>query len=140
MVWGDEFIDWFRRDNKPEHLRRGELGEKAAKRHLKKAGLKFLYANFRGDQGEIDLIFREGDVLVFVEVKTRSSETWTRPASAVNAAKQRKIFSTARDYLRLLDNQQIPVRYDIVEVLLEDGQVGEVRHQPNAFAPARIRR
>ena len=139
MVWGDGFIDWFRRD-KPEHLRRGELGERAAKCHLKKVGLKFLYANFRGDEGEIDLIFREGDVLVFVEVKTRSSETWARPASAVNAEKQRKIFSTARDYLRLLDNRQIPVRYDIVEVLLEDGRVGEVRHQPNAFASGRRRR
>ena len=139
MVWGNRFIDWFRR-NKPEHLRRGELGEQAAKRHLQKAGLKFLYANFMGDQGEIDLIFREGDVLVFVELKTRSSETWARPASAVNPEKQRKIFATARDYLRLLDNRQIPIRYDIVEVLLEDGQVGEIRHQPNAFAPARIRR
>lgn len=139
MVWRNRFIDWFCRD-KPEHLRRGELGERAAKRYLKKAGLKFLYANFRGDQGEIDLIFREGDVLVFVEVKTRSSETWARPASAVNPEKQRKIFATARDYLRLLDNRQIPIRYDIVEVLLEDGQVSEIRHQPNAFAPARIRR
>ena len=77
---------------------------------------------------------------MFVEVKTRSSETWVRPASAVNPEKQRKIFATARDYLRLLDNRQIPIRYDIVEVLLEGGQVSEIRHQPNAFAPARIRR
>jgi len=77
---------------------------------------------------------------VFVEVKTRSSETWVRPTSSVNPEKQRKIFATARDYLRLLDNRQIPIRYNIVEVLLEDGQVSEVRHQSNAFAPARIRR
>jgi Holliday junction resolvase-like predicted endonuclease len=55
MVWGDGFIDWFRRAE-PEHLRRGRLGERAAKRHLKKAGLKFLYANYRTTKGEIELI------------------------------------------------------------------------------------
>ena len=70
---------------KPEHLRRGELGERAAKKYLQKLGLKFLAANFRSDRGEIDLIFRDGDCLVFIEVKTRSSEGWTRPAAAVDA-------------------------------------------------------
>ena len=136
MVWDDGITNWLRRDE-PEHLRRGELGERAAKRYLKKAGLKFLYANFRGEQGEIDLIFREKEILIFVEVKTRSSEAWRRPAAAVNRDKQRKIVATARDYLRLLERSDIPVRYDIVEVLLDEGCVNEIRHQPNAFAPAR---
>ena len=49
---------------KPEHLRRGELGERAAKKYLQKLGLKFLAANFRSERGEIDLIFRDGDCLV----------------------------------------------------------------------------
>ena len=136
MVWGDGFFDWFRRDE-PEHLRRGRLGERAAKRYLKKAGLKFLYANFKGEKGEIDLIFRDREILVFVEVKTRSSEAWRRPAAAVNSDKQRRIAATARDYLRLLERSDIPVRYDIVEVLLEERRVSEICHQPNAFAPAR---
>jgi len=136
MVWDDGITNWLRRDE-PEHLRRGRLGERAAKRYLKKAGLKFLFANFRGEQGEIDLIFREKEILIFVEVKTRSSEAWRRPAAAVNRDKQRKIVATARDYLRLLERSDIPVRYDIVEVLLDEGCVNEIRHQPNAFAPAR---
>ncbi len=136
MVWGEGLSDWFRRDE-PEHLRRGRMGERAARRYLRKAGLKFLYANFRGEQGEIDLIFRDKEILVFVEVKTRSSEAWRRPAAAVNRDKQRRIAATARDYLRLLERSDIPVRYDIVEVLLEEGRVNEIRHQPNAFAPAR---
>ena len=136
MVWDDGITNWILRDE-PEHLRRGRLGERAAKRHLRKAGLKFLYANFRGEQGEIDLIFREKKILIFVEVKTRSSEAWRRPAAAVNRDKQRKIVATARDYLRLLERSDIPVRYDIVEVLLQEGRVHEIRHQPNAFAPAR---
>ena len=139
MVWGDWIAEWVRRDE-PEHLRRGRLGERAAKRQLKKAGLKFLYANFSSEHGEIDLIFREGKTLVFVEVKTRSSEYWTRPAAAVNADKQRKLIATARDYLRLLHDSNVPYRFDIVEVLLANGRVDEVRHQPNAFAPGRQRR
>jgi putative endonuclease len=71
--------------------------------------------------------------LVFVEVKTRSSETWTRPAAAVNARKRRLLSLTALDYLKLLDSPPIRLRFDIVEVLLTDGQVREVRHLPNTF-------
>jgi putative endonuclease len=119
---------------KPEHLRRGELGERAAKRHLQKLGLKFLAANFRSDRGEIDLIFRDGDCLAFVEVKTRSSEDWTRPAAAVDARKRRLLSQTALDYLRLLKNPPVKIRFDIVEVLLADGAVREIRHLPNTFA------
>jgi putative endonuclease len=118
---------------KPEHLRRGETGELAAKRHLRKLGLKFLVANFRSDRGEIDLIFREGEVLVFVEVKTRSSEEWTRPAAAVDARKRELLSKTALDYLRLLKNPAVKFRFDIVEVLLAEGAVREIRHLPNTF-------
>src|SRR5690606_5591633 len=73
----------------PEHLRRGRLGEAAAKRHLQTLGLKFLTANFRSARGEIDLVFRDADCLVFVEVKTRTAGGWVRPAGSVNARKRR---------------------------------------------------
>ena len=119
---------------KPEHLRRGELGERAAKKHLQQRGLKFLTANFRSERGEIDLIFRDGDCLVFIEVKTRSSESWTRPAAAVDARKKRLLSLTALDYLRRLKNPEVKFRFDIVEVLLADGEVREVRHLPNTFS------
>jgi len=122
---------------KPEHLRRGELGERAAKKYLQRQGLKFLTANFRSARGEIDLIFRDADCLAFVEVKTRSSEDWTRPAAAVNARKRRLLSQTALDYLRLLKNPAVKIRFDIVEVLLADGEVREIRHLPNTFAMAR---
>jgi putative endonuclease len=132
----------------PEHLRRGKLGERAAKKFLQRQGLKFLTANFRSDRGEIDLIFREEgpktlgnifisngtDCLVFVEVKTRSSEDWVRPAAYVDAGKRRRLSQCALDYLRLLKNPPIKIRFDIVEVLLQDGAVREVRHLPNTFA------
>jgi putative endonuclease len=127
----------FGKTERPEHLRRGALGEKAAKQHLQQRGLKFLTANFRSERGEIDLIFRDVDCLVFVEVKTRSSEEWTRPAAAVNARKKRLLSQTALDYLRRLKNPQVKIRFDIVEVLLKDGAVNEVRHLPNTFPISR---
>src|SRR5476651_1758688 len=113
---------------KPEHLRRGELGERAAKKYLKKQGLKFLAANFRSERGEIDLIFRDDHCLAFVEVKTRSSENWSRPAAAVNSERRRRLSQCALDYLRLLKNPQVKIRFDIVEVLLKDGAISEIRH------------
>ncbi len=142
----------------PENMRRGRLGERAAKKLLEKQGMKFLAANFRSKRGEIDLIFRADDLLssadmrgglmprplkfirsttgclVFVEVKTRSSEDWTRPAARVNAEKRRRISRCALDYLRLLKNPPIKIRFDVVEVLLQDGLVAEIRHLPNTFA------
>jgi putative endonuclease len=122
---------------KPPHLRYGELGERAARKHLKRAGLKFLTANFRSPRGEVDLIFRDGDCLVFIEVKTRSSEEWTRPAAAVDRERRQRLSRTALDYLRLLRNPPVKLRFDIVEVLLENGAVREVRHLPNTFAMER---
>jgi putative endonuclease len=122
---------------KPEHLRRGELGERVAKKYLRRLGLKFLTSNFRSDRGEIDLIFRDGDCLAFVEVKTRSSEDWVRPAAAVNAERRRRLSRAALDYLRLLKNPAVKIRFDIVEVLLAEDKVREVRHLPNTFAMAR---
>ncbi len=128
---------WWSGTEKPLHLRHGELGERAAKRHLKRQGLKFLTANFRSPRGEIDLIFRDDDCLVFVEVKTRSSEEWGRPATAVDKERRGRLTRAALDYLRLLKSPLVKVRFDIVEVLLQDGTVREVRHLPNAFAMER---
>jgi putative endonuclease len=125
---------WWRGAELPLHLQYGVLGERAAKKHLKRGGLKFLTANFRTDRGEVDLIFRDADCLVFVEVKTRSSEEWVRPAAAVDKERRRRLSRAALDYLRLLKNPQVKLRFDIVEVLLDEGTVREVRHLPNTFA------
>jgi len=117
----------------PLHLQHGRRGEEAAKEHLRRLGLKFLMANYRSSRGEVDLIFRDEDCLVFIEVKTRSSEDWIRPAAAVNARKRRLLSKTALDYLRLIHNPPVKIRFDIVEVLLHDGGISEVRHLPNSF-------
>ncbi len=117
----------------PEHLRKGRLGETAARRHLESAGMKFLTANYTSRRGEIDLVFRDADCLVFVEVKARSSEVWGRPSSAVNGRKRRVLSRTALDYVRSLKEPRVKMRFDVVEVLLEGGGVREVRHLSNTF-------
>jgi putative endonuclease len=116
-----------------EHLRRGKLGERAAEKHLRQLGLKFLTRNFNSPRGEIDLVFRDHECLIFVEVKTRSSEDWGRPAAAVRTPQRRRLSQAALDYLTLIKNPEIKLRFDIVEVLLADGKVREIRHLPNTF-------
>jgi putative endonuclease len=128
-----KFHAWWKRKETPLHLQYGQLGERAARKSLRRKGLKYLTANFRSKRGEIDLIFRDKDCLVFVEVKTRSSEDWVRPAAAVNQERRRRLSHAALDYLRLLKNPQVKFRFDIVEVLLSDGAVREIRHLENTF-------
>ena len=70
---------------------------------------------------------------MFVEVKTRSSEDWNRPAAAVDPSKRRLLSQAALDYLALLKGPRVKLRFDIVEVLLDEGAVREVRHLPNTF-------
>lgn len=137
------FLKWplsWRKRALPEHLQRGARGEQAAKKFLQRAGLKFLTANFSTEHGEIDLVFRDQDCLVFVEVKTRSSEEWTRPAAAVDRRKKEAIVRTARAYLRLLQDEGVlpAYRFDIVEVLLETGEVREVRHLKQSFTSEKL--
>ena len=117
----------------PPHLRRGQQGERAAKRYLRRQGLKFLTANYSGKHGEIDLIFRDGRELVFVEVKTRSTEDWTRPATAVNAKKKRRLSRTALAYLKAVGFPPVPFRFDIVEIIMSGTKADQIRHLPNAF-------
>ena len=137
MTIAERVRSWLNKGPRPIHLQRGLMGEAAAKKQLKRQGLKFLTGNFRSGRGEIDLVFRDQDCLVFVEVKTRSSEEWVRPAAAVDKERRRRLTRAALDYLRLLNNPEIKVRFDIVEVLLQNGNVHEVRHLPNTFAMER---
>lgn len=112
----------------------GARGEKLAARHLRRHGFKILYRNFRGRQGgEIDLVCRDRDTLVFVEVKTRTREDFGRPLDAVGAQKQRRISLGALAWLRLLGNPDIFFRFDIVEVTIADGTEPRIELIRDAF-------
>lgn len=133
MGFLDRLKSWLTPRQLPEHLRRGAAGEVAAKHYLTAAGCTFLVANFAGPRGEIDLIFRDEDCLMFVEVKTRTAGGWTRPAEAVDQRKRLALCRTAQLYWRKLKDPRVKYRYDIVEVLMEADEVLEIRHLPNAF-------
>ncbi|MDD2707419.1 MAG: YraN family protein [Verrucomicrobiae bacterium] len=111
----------------------GEWGEWQAAKFLQKHGFKILLKGYRCKMGEIDLVAREQDILVFVEVKTRQTIHYGDPASAVTPQKQRHICRVALDYLRRLRNPEIPVRFDIVEVV-PDGSSARCTHYRDAFA------
>jgi len=119
----------------------GGRGEALARRALKRNGLKLLAENYRCPGGEIDLIFldpstRSGDcpeTLVFVEVKTRTSDEYTSPESAVNSDKQRRIRRAAEYYITRHNAHDYDVRYDIVAIVTRDGEKPRVEHIPDAF-------
>jgi putative endonuclease len=111
-----------RRAPLPAHLQLGRQGEAAAERFLKKQSFKILYRNFKTrSRGEIDLVCRDRkeQVLVFVEVKTRTNELFGTPSEAVNWRKRASIVRAAKEWLRLLDLPDVPFRFDIVEVVTE---------------------
>jgi putative endonuclease len=117
-----------------EHLRLGARGEKLAARFLRREGFKVLYRNFRGRRGgEIDLVCRDDDTLVFVEVKTRTREDFGRPSDAVKRQKQRRISLGALAWLRLLGNPDVTFRFDIVEVVVAQDAKPRIELIRNAF-------
>jgi putative endonuclease len=121
--------------SQPRHLRLGARGENLACRFLRKNGYKILYRNFRGRTGgEIDVVCRDGDTLVFVEVKTRTSEDFGRPFDAVDRDKRNRISRGGLAWLRLLDNPDILFRFDVVEVIAAEGAAPRLELLRNAFA------
>jgi putative endonuclease len=121
--------------SKPEHLQLGTRGEKLASRFLRRRGYKILHRNFRGRTGgEIDIVCRDGDTLVFVEVKTRTREDFGRPLDAIDRDKRKRISRGGLAWLRLLDNPDILFRFDVVEVIIADGAAPRIELVRNAFA------
>src|SRR4051794_3473359 len=113
----------FLTSGKTDRALRGARGEKLAARLLRKHGYKILYRNFRGRSGgEIDIVCRDRDTLVFVEVKTRQSEEFGRPIESIRSDQRQRISRGALAWLRLLDNPDILFRFDVVEVLMAEGE------------------
>jgi putative endonuclease len=114
------------------HIQFGQEGESIAARHLKKCGYKILVQNYRNTIGEIDIIARDGETIVFVEVKTRRSEQFGNPKWAVTFQKQRKISMVALGYLKEFRLGNRKARFDVVTVL-ENGKKPAVEIIKNAF-------
>ena len=109
------------------------MGEKIAVSFLRKQGYKILVQRYRTRQGEIDVVCRHNETLVFVEVKARSCFDLGRPEEFVTTGKQKKLTRAALDYLRLLGNPPIYFRFDVVEVELQGKRGSRCSLIKNAF-------
>lgn len=113
-------------------MKLGKEGERLALLYLQTHGYDILARNFRGRSGEIDLIAYEGDCVVFVEVKTRTTTEFGQPSEAVNSAKQRALRRAADEFRVSHDLHERCYRFDIVSILItRDGP--EITLYRNAF-------
>jgi putative endonuclease len=107
----------------------GRLGEDLAHRYLRGRGCTVVARNYRppSGRGEIDLVVRHGEKLVFVEVKTRDSAEFGEPERAVDADKQLHLTRAARDYARRAGVEWQQVRFDVVAVILSPRRIEWLR-------------
>ncbi len=113
----------------------GKKSEKLARAFLRRTGYKILETNYRSKVGEIDIIAKEKDILVFVEVKARSSNRFGSPKGAVTPSKQRKISMVALDYLKRTGQLDTRARFDVVAIDTAKGKL-DIEVVKNAFALA----
>ncbi len=119
-----------------ESYRYGQGAEALAEQHLRRQGMVVLARRFRWRHGEIDLVVRDGEELVFVEVKARRSTARYRPGEALTPLKRRRLARTALAYLQRFDRPERPCRFDLVEVWGNlEGRPG-LRHVRDAFRPS----
>ena len=112
----------------------GDRGEDLAARYLRRKGYKVLCRGLRNRLGEIDLVCRDRQTIVFVEVKTRSSDAAGQPFEAVDRDKQRRLTRAALAFLKQKGWLRRRARFDVVSILLGDEtDKPEIRHFVNAF-------
>lgn len=114
-----------------EHNDLGRKGEDAAERYLRQKGYDIIERNWVYVKYEIDIIARNEEYIVFVEVKTRSSNQWGNPEEAVSKGKIKRLVEAADFYLREYDIDQ-PARFDIIAAIW-NGKVFEIEHIDDAF-------
>ncbi|MCE5187329.1 MAG: YraN family protein [Planctomycetaceae bacterium] len=127
-------LPWVRTSLLRDPKRLGRWGQRQAERYLKRRGLVLIARNFSCAGGELDLVMadREG-TMVFVEVKSRQSESFVPALAAVNQQKREHILRTAKRFLSQFRISEKPLRFDVVTVLLEQAGPAVIKHYPNAF-------
>lgn len=110
----------------------GSKGEDLAIQFLKKKGYRIIKRNYKTSVGEIDIIARDGNTIVFVEVKTRTDDSFGYPFEAVNKKKRQKLKNLALLYLKR-QVKESPVRFDVLSIFYTDGREREIEHIKDAF-------
>jgi len=115
-----------------EHNDLGKLGEQIAKDFLLQKGYVFLTANYRYKKSEVDLIVKDGETMVFVEVKTRSGDFLFDPEKAMTRQKEAQIRQGAVAYMRKVGHEWA-IRFDVIAIVIREADRYEVRHTEDAF-------
>lgn len=110
----------------PANLQAGEAAEALACRYLERQGLVLIERNYRCRAGEVDLIMRDGECLVFVEVRSRRHSGYATPAETITRAKQRRVCRAAAYYL-LTHRYNAPCRFDVIAILQQQQQLDWIR-------------
>lgn len=113
--------------------RPGQTGETLACRHLESLGLSVLARNFRCRSGEVDVVARDGDTTVFVEVKERAGVSHGEACESVTPGKRRRIVRAARIYAASRGLSESPLRFDVVSIDWADDGRPRIRHDAAAF-------
>jgi len=111
----------------------GNVGESIAATFLKGVGFSIVERNFRCVCGELDIVARDGRTIVFIEVKCRNNQIYGPPQLAVTPFKQRQISKAALVWLSKRRLYDAEARFDVVAILLHDGELPEIEHIRNAF-------
>ena len=111
----------------------GNYGERVAASFLRRHGYRILTRNYQATDGEIDLVCRHGEILVFAEVRTRGSEAFGRPSESIDERKEAALRRAASSYLKLLKRDDITYRFDAVEVMFKPGTAPVCTLIPNFF-------
>jgi putative endonuclease len=122
-------------DQDPRH-QLGRRGEHLAEKYLKQQGMKTIARHYSTPVGELDLVMRDGETVVFAEVKTRRDRKWAEPQDAVRYAKQRCLTRAAQWFIHRKGWDDRPCRFDMIGVILPPEGAPEVEHFPDAFPPA----
>ncbi|MBW8036209.1 MAG: YraN family protein [Planctomycetes bacterium] len=133
------FLPGYRRWIHADTWRFGRWGERRSEKFLKKKGLTLIARNYSCTKGELDLIMSDPSgstgAIVFIEVKTRRSESYQKAQKSVNYRKRKKMAAAARHFLSTYKIKNKPLRFDIVAVILPKKGPLEIRHYKKAFTP-----
>jgi len=111
----------------------GKHGENLAADFLEKKGFQIIVRNYRQKTGEVDIIAKDREILVFIEVKTRSSLLFGQPFEAVTAPKQKQLNHIALDYMTRNKIKNQAARFDVISILIEKNKQPEIKHLQNCF-------
>ena len=117
------------------HLDIGQRGESIALEYLQQAGHQILETNWRFSRAEVDIISKDGEVLVFTEVKTRSADLYGKPEASIDSKKEALIADAAAVYMEQISHKW-EIRFDIIGIVLKGESAYTLEHYEDAFFPS----